>query len=410
MTWLSQWNFGNQLEGGDEIIVSVTVAGHLIVKECGFKIVYDEQEEKGIVKDDNWNKTRYFQCNEIIGEDLSDLKLSTGAYFLCHRLYEATYGAWYMDMYRKAFQDIVDFEDLFSQFVHMRDLIHITADFASKLLQDALGPSIEKVQQILCVQPSPWAVLSLGGDTISLELWGPLGTDALSLVDRGVLVEICESIECLGKLVSLNLKDCKSLRKLPRNVNLLTSLEKLIISGCSNLVEFPMDMTMESLQVLHADEIAINALFMTTRQVKLWQAYLPSWVSKPRISSKNFVASLPRTIVKSLTVQPIRGFFPRINIVYEEQEKIDKQHNSTYFSWNKVIGGDLSSFQLSTGAYFLCRHSFDYPRDQWETDLLRETFKEIMDLEANASAPSPGQVACGGVFGIRRGLVISLFS
>ncbi|KAM7474152.1 hypothetical protein LguiB_021395 [Lonicera macranthoides] len=70
-----------------------------------------------------------------------------------------------------------------------------------------------------------------------------------------------------------------------------------------------------------------------------------------------------------------------INIVYEEQEKNDKQHSSTYFSWNEVIGGDLSSFRLSTGAYFLCRHSFDYPRDPWETDLLRETFKEIADLE-----------------------------
>ncbi|KAM7469872.1 hypothetical protein LguiA_008055 [Lonicera macranthoides] len=118
MTWLSKWNFGNQLEGGDEIIVSVTVGGHLIVKECGFKIVYDEQEEKGIVKDDNWNKTRYFQCNKVIGEDLSDLKLSTGAFFLSHRLYKATYDAWHMDMYRKAFQDIVDFEEIQQRNVH----------------------------------------------------------------------------------------------------------------------------------------------------------------------------------------------------------------------------------------------------------------------------------------------------
>ncbi|KAL7235484.1 hypothetical protein ACSBR1_018891 [Camellia fascicularis] len=64
------------------------------------------------------------------------------------------------------------------------------------------------------------------------------------------LVGIHESI---GALVLLNLEGCKNLRKLPKKVFLVKSLE-LILSGCSMLDGLPPDLgKMESLKVLHAD-------------------------------------------------------------------------------------------------------------------------------------------------------------
>lgn len=57
------------------------------------------------------------------------------------------------------------------------------------------------------------------------------------------LVEVHESIaEVKGILLLLNLKDCKSPRKLPRDIDMLNVLETLIISGGSNLEELPTDL------------------------------------------------------------------------------------------------------------------------------------------------------------------------
>ncbi|CAN6543140.1 unnamed protein product [Malus baccata var. baccata] len=61
----------------------------------------------------------------------------------------------------------------------------------------------------------------------------------------------------------LNVKDCKNLRLLPKNMCLLKSLETLILSGCSNLDEFPVEMMkkMASLKVLETDGIPISELW-----------------------------------------------------------------------------------------------------------------------------------------------------
>ncbi|XP_028112379.1 probable disease resistance protein RPP1 [Camellia sinensis] len=67
------------------------------------------------------------------------------------------------------------------------------------------------------------------------------------------LVGIHESIGELGTLVLLNLEGCKNLRKLPKKVFLVKSLE-LILSGCLMPNGLPPDLgKMESLKVLHAD-------------------------------------------------------------------------------------------------------------------------------------------------------------
>ncbi|KAM7474476.1 hypothetical protein LguiB_021719 [Lonicera macranthoides] len=97
MTWLSQWNFRNKVEGGDKIVVSVFLSEMFEVKECGIKIVYKEEGD-GVVSDDNYNKT--FHWNEVVGRDLSRLELSTRAYFLCRKLKRAIYPDVVIDIYR----------------------------------------------------------------------------------------------------------------------------------------------------------------------------------------------------------------------------------------------------------------------------------------------------------------------
>ncbi|CAK7328817.1 unnamed protein product [Dovyalis caffra] len=51
--------------------------------------------------------------------------------------------------------------------------------------------------------------------------------------------ELPQSIEHLGRLVALNLRDCKQLRNLPGEVCLLKSLEIADLSGCTNITRFP---------------------------------------------------------------------------------------------------------------------------------------------------------------------------
>ena len=111
MTWFSQWNFGNQLEGGDEIVVSVLLEDWFEVKECGIKIVYEE-EDNGVVSDDNYDKT-YFHWNEVVGGELSRLQLRTGTYFLCRRLYDNHFRLYLMERNLNLFGDIASLEGMF---------------------------------------------------------------------------------------------------------------------------------------------------------------------------------------------------------------------------------------------------------------------------------------------------------
>ncbi|KAM7469881.1 hypothetical protein LguiA_008064 [Lonicera macranthoides] len=87
MTCLSQWSFGNQLEGGDEVVVSISMGDLFEVKECGIKITYEE--DNGVVSDDN-NKT-YFPWKKIFIGDLSELRLWMGTYLVCRHLYRDVY-------------------------------------------------------------------------------------------------------------------------------------------------------------------------------------------------------------------------------------------------------------------------------------------------------------------------------
>ncbi|XP_019230925.1 PREDICTED: TMV resistance protein N-like [Nicotiana attenuata] len=113
------------------------------------------------------------------------------------------------------------------------------------------------------------------------------------------LVEVHESIGTLeARLIFLNLKNCKRLQKLPRQICKLKVLKTLIISGCSNLLELPRDLwRMQSLIVFLADQIPMSQLPSTNKQNSKWHAFIQSWVSKPRKVPKLSSVSLPKSLV-----------------------------------------------------------------------------------------------------------------
>ncbi|CAL9006559.1 unnamed protein product [Prunus brigantina] len=88
--------------------------------------------------------------------------------------------------------------------------------------------------------------------------------EKLVLVDCTSLIYVHGSIGNLERLIYLNMKDCKNLRMLPRNICMLKSLETFIISGCSNLNGLSIEMlrNMDSLKVLETDGIPISELWL----------------------------------------------------------------------------------------------------------------------------------------------------
>ncbi|KAJ4721626.1 Disease resistance protein (TIR-NBS-LRR class) family [Melia azedarach] len=72
------------------------------------------------------------------------------------------------------------------------------------------------------------------------------------------LVETNSSIQYLNKLVTLSLFSCKSLRSLPRSIR-SKSLEYLYLSGCSNLETFP-ELSSNNLYQLDLSETAIEEI------------------------------------------------------------------------------------------------------------------------------------------------------
>ncbi|XP_035832789.1 uncharacterized protein LOC110875549 [Helianthus annuus] len=73
--WLSYWPIGKVLDMGDTVSVSIVVISGLEVHECGVSLVYCDHET--LENNMGWA--------EIVGVDLTDFKLSTGAYYLCRR-------------------------------------------------------------------------------------------------------------------------------------------------------------------------------------------------------------------------------------------------------------------------------------------------------------------------------------
>ena len=81
------------------------------------------------------------------------------------------------------------------------------------------------------------------------------------------------SIECLTALTLLDLKFCKNLECLPRNMDNLRSLEKLDLYECSKLKSLPR--LPSTVRVINAD--FCNSLKWSLAQVNSWSQPLSRW-------------------------------------------------------------------------------------------------------------------------------------
>ncbi|XP_076901852.1 disease resistance protein RML1A-like [Bidens hawaiensis] len=102
------------------------------------------------------------------------------------------------------------------------------------------------------------------------------------------LVEVCESIGAnCKKLALLDLSKCDKLKELPRSIGKLKNLTQLLLDGCSNLGEFPIEMKdMESLKILNADNVNMKFHKSSSSSNMVLR------------NSKSFVSYLPRSLVK----------------------------------------------------------------------------------------------------------------
>ncbi|CAH1449135.1 unnamed protein product [Lactuca virosa] len=78
--WLSYWPIGNILDAGDEINVSIVVGDGFMVSSCGVSLDFIDDGEEELEYYKNYKKEE-----EVIGGDLSEFELTTGAYYLCRR-------------------------------------------------------------------------------------------------------------------------------------------------------------------------------------------------------------------------------------------------------------------------------------------------------------------------------------
>ncbi|KAM5551830.1 hypothetical protein ABKV19_026607 [Rosa sericea] len=127
------------------------------------------------------------------------------------------------------------------------------------------------------------------------DLAGVQNLETLDVEGCSHLVRIHESLGFLKKLIVLNLKDCKSLKRLPSRIE-MESLETLILSNCSKVTKIPeFAGNMERLSVLYLDETAIEALPVSIEQ-------LTGLVTLNLSNCRNLVC-LPRTINKLKSVE-----------------------------------------------------------------------------------------------------------
>ncbi|PQQ19971.1 inactive disease resistance protein RPS4-like [Prunus yedoensis var. nudiflora] len=98
MLWLSHWRFANdELEGGDEIRVSVGNEFDVFIEEFGIQVVYEQNNNEGTVTEDittmfQHETTTPLSQNQLVAGDVSasasrfhkNNKNKVGEYFICN--------------------------------------------------------------------------------------------------------------------------------------------------------------------------------------------------------------------------------------------------------------------------------------------------------------------------------------
>ncbi|VVB08007.1 unnamed protein product [Arabis nemorensis] len=87
----------------------------------------------------------------------------------------------------------------------------------------------------------------------------PKNLETLHL-DRTAISHLPDNVVSLERLLLLNMKDCKELENIPTCIGELKSLQKLVLSGCLKLKEFPDIINKSSLIILLLDGTSIKTM------------------------------------------------------------------------------------------------------------------------------------------------------
>ncbi|XP_034675535.1 disease resistance protein RPV1-like isoform X12 [Vitis riparia] len=142
-------------------------------------------------------------------------------------------------------------------------------------------------------------------------------------LDRTGIEELPSSIGCLKALQHLDLSYCKSLRSLSESICNLSSLETLILAGCSNLKGFPeIKYDMENLKRLDLDRTGIEELPSSIGCLKALQHLDLSYCKSLRSLSESIcnLSSLETLILAGCS--NLKGF-PEIKDDMENLKRLD---------------------------------------------------------------------------------------
>ncbi|KAK7313174.1 hypothetical protein VNO77_37656 [Canavalia gladiata] len=143
--------------------------------------------------------------------------------------------------------------------------------------------------------------------------------EKLLLKDCPSLSMFSHTIECLNKLLLMNLKDRSRLHNLPRSIYKLKSLETMILSGCLMIDKLEEDLEqMESLTTLMADNTSITEVPFSIVKLKsigyislcgfegFSRDVFPSIIQSWMLSTYNIISMAPKSAMSSLVALDVQ--------------------------------------------------------------------------------------------------------
>ncbi|XP_040997960.1 TMV resistance protein N-like isoform X1 [Juglans microcarpa x Juglans regia] len=160
------------------------------------------------------------------------------------------------------------------------------------------------------------------------------------------LYEVHPSIGALNQLILLNLKDCKSLSRLPHEIN-LESLKVLMLSGCSRLSMFPeIGQNMKHLSELYLDGTAIQELPLSIQHLT-GLTLLNLGDSKQLLVFPSVISFLPA--LKTLILSGCKGQ-PPSSVLFSIGAPLTLSLPSFFSGLTSLVALDLNGCNLLDGA------------------------------------------------------------
>ncbi|CAN8231344.1 unnamed protein product [Cochlearia groenlandica] len=202
-----------------------------------------------------------------------------------------------------------------------------------------------------------WADLTHSKSLMNLSgLSKAKNLERLDLEGCTSLVSLGPSIEQMNKLIYMNLRECTSLKSLPKGIN-LKSLKTLILSGCSNLQDF--HIISESIELLYLEGSAIeqvvehiqslrNLIMLNLKNCRKLR-YLPNDLYKLKSLQELILSGC--SVLESLP--PIREEMECLEILLMDGTSIKEKPETIFLSNLKIFSFCGSSIEDSTGLVLL---------------------------------------------------------